>query len=198
MARYSGRFDRDAGMTSRLITTACRLPMFVLLYLTLAAEISASAEDARPTMEYQIKASLLFNFIHFVTWAPEPDSSVPLRTCVTGADPFGPALKVFEREVIHGRKIETVILTEPTEEQLKECSVVFVLRGHENVLDRLSNFDPQILTVGETPEFLDRGGIITLLLQDNKIVFDVNRNAALRARLAIDSKLLRMARTVRE
>jgi hypothetical protein len=50
--------------------------------------------------------------------------------------------------------------------------------------------------VGETPGFLDAGGMIGFLLEENKVRFEINLNAADSARLKIGSRLLILARRV--
>jgi hypothetical protein len=54
------------------------------------------------------------------------------------------------------------------------------------------------LTVGETEGFAVLGGIINLTVEDNKVHFEINRLAADRAGLKISSKLLRIAKIVKE
>jgi hypothetical protein len=53
-----------------------------------------------------------------------------------------------------------------------------------------------ILTVGETDDFIQQGGMIGFCLQGKKIRFDINLNAAQRANLKISSRLLLLAKTV--
>jgi YfiR/HmsC-like len=54
------------------------------------------------------------------------------------------------------------------------------------------------LTVGETEGFAPGGGIIQLVLRDNRVRLMVNVEAAERARLKISSKLLALAEIVRD
>jgi hypothetical protein len=53
-----------------------------------------------------------------------------------------------------------------------------------------------VLTVGETAGFLDAGGIIDFLLEDNKLRFEVNLDTAESADLKIGSRLLVLAQRV--
>jgi hypothetical protein len=53
-----------------------------------------------------------------------------------------------------------------------------------------------VLTVGETPGFLDAGGMICFLLEENKVRFEINLDAAESARLKIGSRLLILAQMV--
>ena len=54
------------------------------------------------------------------------------------------------------------------------------------------------LTVGEAKGFAERGGIINLTREENKLRFEVNINAAAQTRLKISSKLLALAKIVKE
>jgi len=53
-----------------------------------------------------------------------------------------------------------------------------------------------VLTIGETPGFARNGGIINLILEDNKVRFEVNVQAAKDAELNISSRLLALARII--
>jgi hypothetical protein len=53
-----------------------------------------------------------------------------------------------------------------------------------------------VLIVGETPGFVTRGGHIGFVIEDNRVKFDANPQAATGAGLNVSSKLLRVARNV--
>jgi hypothetical protein len=53
-----------------------------------------------------------------------------------------------------------------------------------------------VLTIGETPGFATSGGMINLVLEDNRVRFEVNVKAAKEADLNISSRLLALARIV--
>jgi hypothetical protein len=53
-----------------------------------------------------------------------------------------------------------------------------------------------VFTVGETPEFLDAGGMVSFASQDEFLRFDVNLGEANKAHLQISSRLLTLARRV--
>ena len=56
--------------------------------------------------------------------------------------------------------------------------------------------DQPVLVVGESKTAEDAGAHITFVVEDNRVKFDVNDEAAARAGLTISSKLLRVARHV--
>jgi hypothetical protein len=53
-----------------------------------------------------------------------------------------------------------------------------------------------VLTVGETAGFLDAGGMVCFLLEENRVRFAINLDAAEAARLKIGSRLLVLAQSV--
>jgi hypothetical protein len=53
-----------------------------------------------------------------------------------------------------------------------------------------------VLTIGETPGFARRGCIINLIVEDNKVRFEVNLDAAKQADLNVSSRLLALARII--
>jgi hypothetical protein len=64
------------------------------------------------------------------------------------------------------------------------------------VIDALR--DTSVLTVGETKGFVQEGGIINFVLQDDRVLFEVNHKAARQAGLSVSSRLLAVAKLVIE
>jgi hypothetical protein len=54
-----------------------------------------------------------------------------------------------------------------------------------------------ILTVGETDDFIDNGGIIRFIKIGNRIHFQINPDAAERLSLKVSSRLLHLAEVVK-
>jgi hypothetical protein len=57
--------------------------------------------------------------------------------------------------------------------------------------------DSCVVTVGETPAFTREGGIINFLNDGSRVQFEINLDAAERARLKFSSKLLNLAKVVK-
>ncbi len=85
-----------------------------------------------------------------------------------------------------------------TQRELQECHLVFVGVESERQLRwtlRAIESRP-ILTIGELPAFAREGGMIGLLGTPPNMQLEVNVNALRRARIALSSRLLRLARVV--
>jgi hypothetical protein len=87
-------------------------------------------------------------------------------------------------------------LGEPQE--MQACQIVFLGRAQSKRIPMLvaTLHNAPVLTVGETAGFLDAGGMIDFLLEDNKLRFEVNLEAAESADLKIGSRLLVLAQRV--
>ncbi len=98
--------------------------------------------------------------------------------------------------MVHDRRIEIRWIRKPQE--LSACQILFVSHSEQKryaqALDAVRG--QTILTVGETPGFLDAGGILSFSGQQGTIQFDVNLEAASKAHLKISSRLLALARHV--
>ena len=88
-------------------------------------------------------------------------------------------------------------LKQPVE--VEGCQVVFIdSSARKQVFLLLVSLNqPAILTVGENSDFAKQGGMIGFCMDDdNKVRFDINVDAASRARLKVSSRLLLLAKTV--
>ena len=105
------------------------------------------------------------------------------------------------REVMIGKRIGTHPIRVKyfnSERQLDQCSLVFFpaseRRHTPSVVAALNH--AAILLVGEGEEFLQQGGMISLVSEGGRMGFEINLGAAQRAGLRLSSRLLLLAKTV--
>jgi hypothetical protein len=159
----------------------------------------ASAAQAPPTSEHAVKAAFLYHFAQFIEWPAKAlkDSNSPLTYCTIGDDPFHGALDAaLLGKTIGARSIRVLHLKQPHE--IPGCQVLFVGTVEKKTLPGIFSVakTDSILTVGESEHFVQEGGMIGFLLEENKIRFEVNLNAAQSAQLKISSRLLTLAKNV--
>jgi hypothetical protein len=186
-------------MRRRLIRSCRVLAVAILLTASTLAWAFASPDEegeGQRGIEYQTKAAFLFNFAKFVNWPPrkftQPDS--PLIIGVVGLDPFDGLLE----EQVQDQRINdrTVIVCHlQSVQEMRKCHIVFVCRSEA---ERLAPILTQargnnVLTVGETDQFISRGGIINFVMVDGAVRFQINDSAARHAGLKISSKLSSLA-----
>lgn len=190
------------GALPRSISRCC---LFLALFGLLApAGRTAFAADHTISKEYQLKAAFLYNFSKFVQWPSEcfSNETSPIVIAVLGESPFGDELE----NAVHGRMVSgrpIVIKIIDSLESLEEsgsAQVLFVGAKEERRLG--DSLDPlhraNILTVGETPRFSAMGGIITFILAEDKVRFEINQGAGEQADLKINAQLLKLALPVRK
>jgi len=164
-----------------------------LFSLLLIAALSGPAH-AVPT-EYQLKAVFLLNFARYATW-PEANlpEGAPIDICVLGRDPFGSHLISLESRQAQGHDIR--IQYPGSAEEARECDVVFVsgseLRRLNVTLRELSG--APVLTVSDIEGFVEAGGAIGFVTEDDRVRFDINRDALKRDGLRLSAQLLKLAR----
>jgi len=180
------------GWPSRALLRVGAALSFVLASLPLPAQSPVATE-------YRAKANYLANFPSFVEWPQEawPQGKASFLVCVFGEFSFGTSLAEITRgATVHDRRIEIRWIRKPQE--LSACQILFVSRSEQKrytqALDAVRG--RMVFTVGETPEFLDAGGILSFSGQQGTIQFDVNLEAANKAHLKISSRLLALARHV--
>jgi hypothetical protein len=148
--------------------------------------------------EYRVKAAFIFHFAQLVDWPPGGTGAEnSLLLCTLGEDPFQGTLEgTVAGKAIGNRVIRIRHLGEP--QDMQACQILFLGRAQSKRIPTLvaDLHNAPILTVGETAGFLDAGGMICFLLEENKVRFDINLDAAESAKLKIGSRLLILAEHV--
>jgi hypothetical protein len=175
-----------------------QIALAVLAFLATAVVCAGSA-GAEAALEYRVKAAFLYNFAKFVTWpgAAFPDPTASVVFCLVGEDPFGELLESTTKDrKVEGRSIEIRRLA--LDASLAGCHLVFVSgvdsARSARVLQQATA--ARALAIGESEDFLTRGGMIRLLVEDGKVRFDVSTKATDTVGLKVSSQLLKLARGV--
>ena len=178
------------------------LILAISLSLGWIGETAAQVSDASDSSEYLIKAGFIYNFAKFVEWPATAfaDADSPIVIGVIGVDPFGSLIdRIVEDKKIgsHGFVVRRFRWGKDLKD-LKDCKILFVSpseKGHMDEILQMVKGLP-ILTVGETPGFAERGGMIRFTLEDNRVRFEVNVEAARQVNLNISSRLLTLAKII--
>ena len=167
----------------------------------LALGLGALPLQAEITKEYQIKAAFLYNFTKFVEWPPErfPDPSGPIVIGVLGwnSNPFGQELiNLVKDKKVGGRPV--IVKSVETPEEASAVHVLFVSAGLELRWAKAaqSAHSTGVLTVGESAQFSAAGGIITFMIKEDNVRFEINQAAGENAGLKISAQLLKLATAV--
>jgi hypothetical protein len=207
--QHASNADREKKIAAR------RMPAPIARYLRVAAmagalaiigvfRLQAQSDDAsfEISREYSIKAAYLYQFCRYVQWPATAfaDSRSPLVIGILGQSPFGDALEEIARtKRVEGRPI--VIRQFMSMTEYKPCQILFVTASagpaQTTAAIEMAKKAPVFL-VGEEPSFIQQGGVANFFLEENRIRFEVNAEAAQHKQLKISSKLLSLAKIVRE
>lgn len=165
-----------------------------------SAAISSRQEPAQTLPEYIVKAGFLFNFAKYVEWPAEAfeKADTPITIGIVGTDPFGDGLeKTLKNKTVKNRSF--VIQRFQESAAVQRCHILFVPRTEKDKIQELLKHIESwpVLTVGEDEGFARAGGTTNILIENEKPRLQVNLDAAEKARLTIDSKLLKVATIVR-
>jgi YfiR/HmsC-like len=165
--------------------------------LTVSLTIACGTTSAQTASAPALKAAFLFNFAKFAEW-PLASRSGPLTICVLGDPAVADALeRTVNEQTIGGRR---VTLSRVTVEALRACHLLY-----------LSGLDPQriramvdelraspVMTVSDADGFAESGGVIGLFPEAGRMRFAINTDAAQRAGLRISSRVLSLAKIVKD
>jgi hypothetical protein len=165
--------------------------------IAFTAMIAQPVRPAEPPLEYKVKAVFVLNAARFVTWPNSAfaDGDSPFVIGVVGENPFGSLLAdAVAGETVQKRRIVTkrVAAGDP-------CHILFIGRSEEDRLPRVLELAARSnsLTISEIDGFARNGGMIGLFVQGGSVRFEVNPDAAARANLKLDARLLRLAKIVK-
>jgi hypothetical protein len=166
-----------------------------------AAVISVPARPQAQSAsdEYRLKAAFVYRFPQFVEWpAGALLNSRTLDLCVLQPNPFGSDLETLVAgESLAGRPFRVRLVADLG--ALAGCHTVFAGARSRTAAAVLKALEGRpVLTVGETDQFLQNGGIIALRIVDRRVRFEVNAANAQKAGLRISAQLLNLAANVRE
>jgi len=159
--------------------------------------VAVPAAAQQPSIEHEVKAAFLYNFVRFVEWPATAfeTSRSPLALCLAGTDVFGPVLdELVRNEEVGGRPLAVRRLA--AAEPVVQCHLLFVSPSERGrfaaILGRVNT--RQVLTVSDSLDFLDAGGHISFFMDSNRVRFAINADTVRAAEFRIDSRLMRLAR----
>lgn len=168
-----------------------------LLLLPLPMPAGASNVTAP---ESEIKAAYLYNFTKFITWPAASFSSpgAPLKICIFDDRPVGAVLRDVHGKSAGNRAIEVFQTRNPAD--VAACHILFIGSTDRNTRSRLieATRGKAVLTVGEDEGFADQGGGINFFVAKEKVMFEINPDVIKRSGLEVSSRLLAIARIVRD
>lgn len=193
--------------------------VIVIMILTAIAPPQAwSAHGPEHDREYKIKSGFIYNFIKYIDWPKKKFSDgkddEPIVIGVIGDNPFGKALKPITKKKIKNKKLVIRYFpgfkqaggkySDKDTEGLRNCCVLFVSASEKKYFRKITELlngsnvltVSNVLTIGDSDGFLEKGGIINFVTEKKKVRFSINLDAAKRSELVIPTTVLKIAKRV--
>ncbi len=166
--------------------------------IVIAATAIAADGGGQPAPEAAVKAAFLYNFAKFTEWPALPPAA-PIVVCVVGDDGVAAALV----EMTTGRNISghaLAIWRPEASASWRSCHLLFVTaaetrRSEARLLEIRSL---PVLSVGDGEGFAQTSGIIELFVENGRMRFAINVTAVKSSGLRLSSRLLELAKVVRD
>jgi YfiR/HmsC-like len=146
----------------------------------------------------KVKATDLLNFGKFMRHSGGYVHHSTFDICILGRDTIGRTIDdVTSKEMIDHLPVRVPRIADPA--RAKNCEIVFIslYEGEQIREDMAILAGADVLTVSDTPDFLERGGMIQFVTVANQVRFAVNLSALNQSHLALSSELLKVAVTVK-
>jgi YfiR/HmsC-like len=179
--------------------------VFLLITLLLACpaktvEPTHIRYNADTPSEYEMKAIYLYNFLKFVKWPTDPCNLLGGKSqhiAVLGDTPLSHVLMDMQEKLKkHGKDLRLSFYGPYRSDMKFSCCCLLFIAGSErnnlsSILDQLTG--KPVLTVADADSFMNRGVMISLFSQKNKIRWGINRQPVNVSGLTMSAKLLDIA-----
>jgi len=156
-----------------------------------------SRANADPSLEYAVKAAYLTKFIPFIHWPDTAFASAasPVAICVLGNDPFGGKL---EQAAASAKAGERAVIVRRVAAPDASCQLVFLGLSNSAAADSAAQAlrGKPVVTVTDSGQ--PERGVISFIIADNHVRFDIDDTMAERGGMSISSKLLGLAHAVKQ
>lgn len=170
----------------------------IALAATLIAAPGIAADNGTDaTPDVAVKAAFLYNFAKFTEWPALP-AGAPIVVCIAGDDGIAAALvETVRGQNISGHTLE--VRRSQDNAAWRVCHLLFIAdaetRRAAGGLGAIKTLP--VLTVSDGKGFSQASGIIELFVEGGKMRFAINVDAAEGSGLHLSSRLLGLAKVIR-
>jgi hypothetical protein len=169
-------------------------------------QLPVAAAGRTPTVA--VEAAFLVNFMRFTQWPVDrlPADDDPYIVVVVGSDDVADTVRSVATAAgaIQGHPI-AVVDVDPRDVERQQIKALDILRGSHLVFVQSNDADVRrqvfdtldgsaVLTVGDTPDFAARGGMLGLVRSGSHLTLEANPDRMQMAGVQVSAKVLKLAR----
>jgi hypothetical protein len=152
-------------------------------------------------LEAEVEAAVVFNLMAFMQWPVDDNAEGrSLILCSLESGALESSLQRYQTKTVHGLRFAVRRVAGGPDDS-RQCDAVFVEAGNSAALSRFAAMAARgqsLLIIAKGAHALDRGAMVGLDMAGGRVAVDVDMAALRRARLTASSKLLRVARSLRD
>jgi len=164
--------------------------------LVLPGGTAAAQSASAPAM----KAAFLYNFAKFAQWPADAlPPGQPLVLCVLDDHEVADALEQMVRaQIVEGHALTLRVVS--ADGPIRSCHLLYAGGPDSKQAAQLMNTltGAAVFSVGDRDRFAERGGVAQFFVENDRMRFAINTVAAQRARITLSSKLLSLAKIVKD
>ncbi len=166
-----------------------------LLALTLVSCLCAPSL-AQGVSDDDVRLALVYKIARFVTWPVSSNhQAAPLRLCFANDEIFELAQKRLTGRSVKERPLRVLYVAEDIADVSTTCDILYMARTERDRVEELIKLvsNNPILTISDTPDFVNAGGMVGLSTRSKKVAIRINVAAYESSNLVVSSQLLELA-----
>ncbi len=166
----------------------------LLLIIGILIGLTSNMAHSESASEMALKTAFLYNFFRFIDWPPAYTDKHPLNLCTSEHEDLGDRLLVLSNKALGDKTI--TLRRNLDKKEMIDCHMVYI-HPADNIAAILKQLNNRpIVTVSESPGFIDQGGIIGLI-QTQRLSFEINLDKARQTGIHISAQLTKLAKKVK-
>ncbi len=168
----------------------------VLLILLALLSGIGTGSPPRSMSEAYLKSVLLYKICKYTHWSRAMPPGRPIVVAFLGKVTPGNDMSLPREKKISGRMV--VIRRVKKLSEVRDSHALFIAESESSRLNEILAYigDKDILTIGDTPGFAQRGIILNFYLDNKTVKFEINRQAEKLSAIRLSSLLLSVSRIV--
>ncbi len=172
--------------------SSMRPSIYSLLFCLLLAIAPAFA---RAATEAELRAAVIFNIARFVQWPRTAIKNADFDICTVGDNLIADALMALAGKPLNG--LSVTVRPVRRDGDLSGCRVLYIAPDDVVRMAAISTIltdnHEATLTISDAPSFLALGGMVQLIVVEDRQRFRINQELAEKFHLNINAKLLQLA-----
>jgi len=149
---------------------------------------------AKTETESAVIIGFLYNFFKFIDWPHSTGISDGYCLCTTDDNSLGNSLLALTNKTIKNKPLS--IKRGVSGKELESCHMVFMSADEDTSRSMNDLHGLAVVTVSDKPDFINQGGMIGLVQENNRLAFEINLDAAKAVDIRISAQMLKLAKRV--